>query len=248
MKVITPVNGMTDNSSLLVTGASSGIGLATAKLLLDRGYRVCGISRRGSVAELEHANFQALDLDLADLEQVGRSMKQLLAERSFDGLIHAAGEGLFGSLEQFSIAQIESNLRINLLSAMVVCRALLPALRRRGGGRLVFIGSESALAAGRKGALYSAAKFGLRGFCQALREDCARDGIRVSLVNPGMVRSPFFDDLPFAPGAQPENAIETADVAEVVWQILEASPDIVIDEVNLTPRVKSIDFGNRIED
>ncbi|MGD2170637.1 MAG: SDR family oxidoreductase [Gammaproteobacteria bacterium] len=239
---------MTENPSLLVTGASSGIGLATAKLLLERGYGVCGISRRGSVAELEHANFQALELDLTDLEMVGKTMQKLFAGQAFDGLVHAAGEGRFGSLEQFSIAQIESNLRINLTSAMVVCRALLPELRRRGSGRLVFIGSESALAAGRKGALYSAAKFGLRGFCQALREDCARDGIRVSLVNPGMVRSPFFDDLPFAPGTQPENAIETTDVAEVIWQILEASPNIVIDEVNLTPRVKSIDFGNRIED
>lgn len=236
---------MTDNRSALVTGASSGIGLATARMLLERGYRVCGISRRGTVPELEHANFQALELDLGDLEAVGRAMKALLAGQEFDCLVHAAGQGLFGSLEQFSIAQIESSLRVNLASAMVVCRSLLPTLRHRGGGRLVFIGSESALAAGRKGALYSAAKFGLRGFCQALREDCARDGIQVSLVNPGMVRSPFFDKLPFAPGGQPENAIATQDVADVVWQILQSSRDIVIDEVNLTPRVKSIDFGGR---
>jgi short-subunit dehydrogenase len=239
---------MIENGSVLVTGASSGIGLATARLLLARGYRVCGISRRGSVPELEHENFHALILDLGDLDTVGREMKTLLAGQEFDALVHAAGQGLFGSLEQFSIAQIDSNLRINLLSAMVVCRALLPTLRRRGDGRLVFIGSESALAAGRKGALYSAAKFGLRGFCQALREDCARDGVRVSLVNPGMVRSPFFDELSFAPGAQPENAIAPEDVAEVVWQILQASRDIVIDEVNLTPRVKSIDFGGRDPD
>jgi short-subunit dehydrogenase len=229
----------------LVTGASSGIGLATARLLLERGYRVCGISRRGSAPELEHQNFRALKLDLGDPEAVGRQMKSLLSEQEFDCLVHAAGQGLFGSLEQFSIAQIETNLRVNLTSAMVVCRSLLPVLRRRGDGRLVFIGSESALAAGRKGALYSAAKFGLRGFCQALREDCAGDGIRVSLVNPGMVRSPFFDELSFSPGSQPENAIAAEDVAEVVWQILQASRDIVIDEVNLTPRVKSIDFGSR---
>jgi len=166
----------------------------------------------------------------------------LLAKREFDGLVHAAGRGLFGSVEQFSIAQIDASLRLNLASAMVICRALLPGLRRRGAGRLVFIGSESALAAGRKGALYSAAKFGLRGFCQALREDCAADGIRVSLVNPGMVRSPFFAGLPFAPGGNPENAIDCGDVATIVLQILQASPDIVIDEINLSPRVKSIDF------
>ncbi len=231
---------MADERSALVTGASSGIGLAVARLLLERGYRVCGISRR--TPPLEHENFSALCVDLEDLEALGEALRKLLAEQEFDCLVHAAGGGLFGSIEQFSIAQIEAGLRVNLTSAMVICRALLPGLRRRGAGRLVFIGSEAALAAGRKGALYSAAKFGLRGFCQALREDCAADGIRVSLVNPGMVRSPFFEPLSFAPGPKSENAIGTGDVAAIVWQILQASPDIVIDEINLSPRVKSIDF------
>jgi len=232
---------MTESGSVLVTGASSGIGLATSQLLLERGFRVCGISRRQP--PLEHENFSALGLDLEDLDALGRALPRLLAEHDFDCLVHAAGRGMFGSIEQFSIAQIEASLRLNLASAMVICRALLPGLRRRRGGRLVFIGSESALVAGKKGALYSAAKFGLRGFCQALREDCAGDGIRVSLINPGMVRSPFFDALPFAPGARPENAIEVGDVAALVCQVLQASSDIVIDEINLSPRVKSIDFG-----
>lgn len=234
---------MTEGASALVTGASSGIGLATARLLLEQGYRVCGISRRQP--PIEHQHFSALAVDLEDLDRLGRELQALFAEHQFDCLVHAAGRGLFGSIEQFSISQIDANLRLNLASAMVICRALLPGLRRRGGGQLVFIGSESALVAGRKGALYSAAKFGLRGFCQSLREDCAGDGIRVSLVNPGMVRSPFFDRLSFAPGAQPENAIEVEDVASIVGQILQASPNIVIDEINLSPRVKSIDFGAR---
>ena len=116
-------------------------------------------------------------------------------------------------------------------------------MRRRGRGRLIFIGSEAALAAGKKGALYCASKFGLRGFSLSLRDDCASDGIQVSLVNPGMVRSPFFDKLPFAPGKRSENAIDVDDVARIVMQILECSPDIVIDEINLSPRLKSIDFG-----
>ena len=236
---------MAEARTALVTGASSGIGLAIAERLLAEGWQVCGISRRGAAGGLADERFIPLALDLADLDGLQGGLKKLLAERDIDCLVHAAGQGHFGSIEQFSVAQIEASLRVNLSSAMVISRALLPAMRRRGSGRLVFIGSESALTAGRKGALYCAAKFGLRGFSLSLREDCAADGIQVSLVNPGMVRSPFFESLDFSPGEKPENAIEVGDVAEIVCGILHASADIVIDEVNLSPRVKSIDFGSR---
>jgi 3-hydroxy acid dehydrogenase/malonic semialdehyde reductase len=143
------------------------------------------------------------------------------------------------------VTQIDQAIRVNLTSALVLCRQLVPMFRRQKKGRLIFIGSESALSAGKKGVLYSAAKFGLRGFCQALREDCAKDGVGVSLINPGMVRSPFFDEQSFAPASLSENAIETEDVAKLICQILQTSADIVIDEINLSPRVKSINFSPR---
>ena len=234
---------MADSKTALVTGASSGIGQATSRLLLAQGYHVIGISRRGQVAEFANDNFSAIALDLAELEQLEARITGLIKTYTIDCFIHAAGQGHFGSIEQFSVAQIESSVRVNLTSAMVICRSLVPALRRRSKGRIIFIGSESALQAGKKGALYSAAKYGTRGFCQSLREDCSNDGIQVSLINPGMVRSPFFDDLTFAPGPASENAIAVDDVAEIIWQILQSSPDIVIDEVNLSPRIKSIDFS-----
>jgi len=234
---------MTETKRALLTGASSGIGLAIALRLLRDGYAVTGISRRGQVDALTGEHFHAISTDLSDLEAVEKTLDDLLRRQQFDCFIHAAGAGHFGSIEQFSVAQIEASIRLNLLSGMVICRGLVPQMRRRGSGRIVFIGSESGLQAGRKGSLYSAAKFGLRGFCQSLRQDCASDGIQVSLVNPGMVRSPFFDRQSFAPGAQPENAIEVDDVATAVAQILLSSPNIVIDEVNLSARVKSIDFN-----
>jgi short-subunit dehydrogenase len=195
------------------------------------------------VEALGDGNFDARSVDLADLAGLESALDDILRLQDFDCFIHAAGQGYFGSIEQFSVAQIEQSIRVNLLGGMVICRGLVPRMRRRGRGRIVFIGSESALQAGKKGALYSAAKFGLRGFSQALREDCASDGIQVSLVNPGMVRSPFFDELPFAPGSRPENALEVDDVAEAVMQILQSSPNIVVDEINLSARVKSIDFN-----
>lgn len=236
---------MAETRTALITGASSGIGLATARLLLDEGYQVIGLSRRGQVAELEDDNFSAIALDLADLERLHAEIKKVLDTHPIDCFVHAAGQGHFGSIEQFSIAQIETSIRLNLTSAMVICRSLVPAFRRRGKGRLIFIGSESALTAGSKGALYCASKYGLRGFCLSLREDCSSDGIQVSLVNPGMVRSPFFDNLSFEPGPESENAIAVNDVAAVIWQIMQSSEDIVFDEINLSPRVKSINFGKR---
>ena len=234
---------MADARCILVTGASSGIGLACASRLLEDGYRVVGLSRRGRVAQLEHDNYTGLALDLEDPAQTETGLRTLLEEQEIHALLHAAGQGRFGSIEQFSLKQMESLLRVNLLAAMQISRLLLPPMRRRGGGQLIYIGSESALAPGKKGAVYCASKFGLRGFCLSLREDCASDGIRVSLINPGMVRSPFFDDLPFAPGPQAQHAIEVGDVARIVAQILDSSAELVIDEINLSPRVRAIDFG-----
>ena len=234
---------MADAPAALVTGASSGIGRAICRRLLTEGYRVIGAGRRDPSADFDATAFEHLPLDLADTAASAAAIETLVASHDIEILVHAAGYGRFGSIEQFSVAQIEQAITVNLTSALVICRSLVPAMRRRARGQLLFIGSESALQAGRKGAVYSAAKFGLRGFCQALRDDCARDGLRVSLVNPGMVRSPFFDHLDFAPGEAPENAITVDALADLVWQILQTPADIVIDEVNLTPRVKSIDFG-----
>ena len=227
----------------LITGASSGIGLATTKLLLRNNYQVFGISRGGLVPDFEDDQFTGVALDLSRLDKIDDQIGSLLRQCQFDCFIHAAGYGQFGSIEQFSVSQIDQAIRVNLTSALVLSRLLVPAFRRKKQGRIIFIGSESALNAGKKGALYSAAKFGLRGFCQALREDCASDGINVSLINPGMVRSPFFDGQSFAPGESSENAITVEDIAQVILHILQSSADIVFDEINMSPRVKSLSFS-----
>ncbi len=230
------------SNTALVTGASSGIGLAITHSLLDAGCRVIGLGRDFSKTELNHVRFEAYTQDFSNLEKTSTLLKQLCTDNRFDFFIHSAGEGLFGSIEQFSIKQIESFINSNLSSTLVICRHILPTMRQQKSGRILLMGSESALKAGKKGALYSSAKFGLRGLSQALREDCAKDGITVSLINPGMVRTPFFTDLTFQPGQNPENAIQAKDIAETVLFVLQSDPNIVYDEINLSPRNKSIDF------
>ena len=238
---------MTDQSSILVTGCSSGIGLATTRLLLSQNKPVIGMSRNPQIAGISDELFTGVAADLGNLGQLEKILKELLSEFEIGALVHCAGEGLFGSLEQFSVAQIQNNLTVNLTSALVICRQLIPPMRRLSHGRLLIVGSESALNAGKKGSLYSAAKFGLRGLCQSLRADCAADGIAVSLINPGMVRSPFFDQQTFAPGPAPENAIEVDDVAGQIWNLLQTPEHLVIDELNLSPMIKSLQFKNRGE-
>jgi 3-hydroxy acid dehydrogenase/malonic semialdehyde reductase len=229
------------SESILVTGASSGIGLAVAEKLIKGGYSVTGLCRRDLPVSIRQY-CDVINLDLSDLKTIDRQVKEHLKTRHYDGLVHCAGYGHFGSVEQFSTAQINRAIQVNLTAPIVLTRHLIPGMRARKKGRLIFMGSESARIAGKKGVLYSAAKFGLRGFCQALREDCASDGVQVSLINPGMVRTPFFDDQRFAPGADEKNAILPEQVADIVQQILQADDNFVFDEVNLSPQIKTLEF------
>lgn len=161
-------------------------------------------------------------------------------EPAIDGVVCCAGSGRFGSLEEFSYTQISSLLDLNLTSHIYLVRALLPGMKKRATGDIVFMGSESARSGGKRGAVYSAAKFGLRGLAQSLRQECAASGIRVSIVNPGMVKTAFFDELDFQHGDEPDNYILPEDVASAVLTIIEARAGTVFDEINLSPQKKVV--------
>jgi NADP-dependent 3-hydroxy acid dehydrogenase YdfG len=226
---------------ILVSGSSSGIGLALCQQLLDDGHHLIGLARR--TQSLQHANFIPLTIDLANLDTLPTRLDELHRDHSpLDALICNAGQGHFGDLEQFSYAQIRTLIDLNFTSQAYLVRALLPAMKEQNQGHIVFTGSEAALRGTQKGSIYCAGKFALRGFAQALREECARSGIRITLVNPGMVRSSFFDELDFGPGADPDNYVEPEDVACVIAQALAARAGTVIDEINLSPQKKVIDF------
>jgi NAD(P)-dependent dehydrogenase (short-subunit alcohol dehydrogenase family) len=225
-----------DNRCALITGASSGIGLAIAHHLADHGCRVVGIGRDFSRYPLPSTNFSALILDLARLENLADELEHLAdTHPDIDAVICNAGYGRFGGLEEFSPAQIRRLIDVNLVSQILVARVFLPRLRRRGRGDIVFMGSEAARRGGRRGAVYSATKFALRGLAQSLREECSAAGVRVSIVNPGMVLSPFYQELDFQPGPDDTHYVLSEDVAAAVATILGARPGTVFDEINLSP-------------
>jgi NADP-dependent 3-hydroxy acid dehydrogenase YdfG len=229
--------------TLLVTGASSGIGRAIAKKLLQQGHTVIGTSRDCSQFETSHPNFNFLELDLNQLEPLPNKIKTL--EKKYpqlDAVIFSAGYGQFGCIEQFSYPQIEQIITVNFTSQAFITRALIPSFKSKEHCNLIYIGSEAALKGSRKGALYCASKFALRGFSQALREECANTSIRVTLINPGMVKTAFFDSLSFQPGDDNTHALLPQDIAETVCYILNSNKNSVIDEINLNPSSKVINF------
>ncbi|MEW7981043.1 MAG: SDR family oxidoreductase [Candidatus Sedimenticola endophacoides] len=236
--------------TVLVTGASRGIGRAVCEKLLAEGCHVIGVARSMSTSGHWPSEFTGVDLDLGRLDALPEALKAL--RRTHPGIgsvICNAGVGRFGSLEEFSARQIRELIDINLTSQVLLAREFLPHLKRHGeNANLIFMGSEAALAGGARGAVYAATKFALRGLAQSLREECAASPVRIGIVNPGMVRSSFFDHLGFAPGDAPDNHLQPTDVAEAVWLMMSARPGAVIDEIYLSPRKKVIHFGERKRD
>lgn len=232
--------------TILVTGAGSGIGRAIARRLLQQGHRVIGTSRNCSRFQTEHPLFSSETLDLnrpADIPTFAKRLQQ--AHPELDTVIFSAGYGQFGSLEEFSFQQIENLMMVNFTAQAMLTSALLPKLKRRPCGNLVYIGSEAAVQGSRKGSIYCASKFALRGFTQALIDECGKSAVRVSLINPGMVQTPFFDALSFMPGEGEGQALMADDVADAVLYILRAGHHLVIDEINLNPASKVIRFKEK---
>ncbi len=229
--------------TVLVTGASSGIGRAIAKKLLHQGHHVIGVSRNIKQFTQPLENFSAVQLDLSNTNSLPVQLRELAKNfPDIDAVIYAAGYGQFGSLEEFSYSQIETLMTVNFTSQVFLTRALLPQLKRKQRTDLIYIGSEAALKGSRKGAIYCASKFALRGFTQALREECSNSGVRVCLINAGMVKTPFFDTLSFAPADHETNYLLPEDIAETVDYVLNSRAHIVIDEINLNPLNKVVKF------
>jgi len=218
----------------LITGTSSGIGAATAARLAEAGHTVVGLSRRKSRFD-SHNDIQSVQCDIADLQELEACINHLKQDYPFDCLVCNAGYGRFGSLDEFSLPQIAALLQTSLVSHISLCRLLLPELRTHSRSDIVMIGSESALAGGRYGSVYSAAKFGLRGFSQALRHECAASNCHVGIINPGMVRTDFFNELGFEPGDSAENALQSSDIADAVLQLISSADHAVIEEININP-------------
>ena len=228
---------------VLVTGSSSGIGYEITSKLLDLGAKVIGIARNHDKSNLENKNYTTYNCDVGVHDKLETILKQILKNHpQINCLISNAGYGNFGPLENYSKIQINEFFSANLTSHLVITKHLLPHFKRNKIGDIIFIGSEAGLSGAKNGSLYCTAKFGLKGFSEALSKDVANNNIRVSIINPGMVRTDFFNNLNFEPGDSEENTIGLKDISSTVTYILGLSRNTIVDEINLSPSKKAIKF------
>jgi uncharacterized protein len=180
--------------TVLLTGATGGLGAAIARALAGRGAELILSGRRTDVLEplAAETGGRAVACDLADAAEVERLLDEAGA---VDALVANAGLPGSGHLASFSVEDIDRALAVNLRAPMVMARRLVEPMTARGAGHLVFVSSLAGKAASGGGSVYSATKFGLRGFAHGLREDLRDDGVGVSVVLPGFIRdSGMFHD------------------------------------------------------
>jgi NAD(P)-dependent dehydrogenase (short-subunit alcohol dehydrogenase family) len=182
-------------SIALVTGASTGIGEATAERLAKAGYQVYGTSRRG--AQAGRRSFAMLPLDVTSDESVEAAVREVMRLHGrIDLLVNNAGFGIApAAAEESSIAQARSIFDTNFFGIVRMTRAVVPHMRRQGGGRIINIGSVLGFLPMPYMALYSATKHAVAGYSESLDHELRTLGIRVSVVEPAYINTPFDANL-----------------------------------------------------
>ena len=175
----------------LVTGASSGIGFATASLLAARGYRTFGTSR---MPQTGPKNVEMVQLDVRSDESVCSAMNNILRQADrIDVLVNNAGFGLFGAVEETSLAEARAQLETNFWGAVRLTDQVLPGMRERGSGRIINVTSVLGFMPVPFHAYYVASKHALEGYSEVLALEVRPFGVFVTAIEPSWVRSRFFE-------------------------------------------------------
>lgn len=184
----------------IVTGASSGLGLEIARLLQARGVAVVDVSRRtfGDASRIETAQ---------------AAIKAAREQGELRLLVNCAGLGIYGPAGSYDADAIRNVIDANLVATIVFCNAVFPLLREAGAGTIVNVLSTAALIGKPNETVYCAAKWGARGYTEALRAEAKGTGVRVIAAAPGGMRTPFW----------PTHGADFMDAGEVAKVIVEAA-------------------------
>jgi len=218
------------DSTAVVTGSSSGIGLATCRALLDAGASVFGLSRRETPIAQER--FRWLKTDVTIEAEIDRAFEAVFAERGrVDLLVNNAGFGFFRDIESIDPAEWRRLIDTNLTAMFLCTRKVVPSMKAAGRGMIVNIGSVAGKRGIRGGTAYCASKFAVNGFSESLMEELRGFGIRVACLNPGSVMTEFFDHA----GIEPKKHMQPDDLARLIVSLVQLPDGMLPDEMTVRP-------------
>jgi short-subunit dehydrogenase len=184
--------------TVLITGASSGIGLLIANHLHEKGYKVNGTSRLPG-KQSQALPFELLELDITSDTSIQKCIDTLSAKsQTIDILINNAGIGICGSAEETSIEQAYRQVETNFWGAVKMTRAVLPFMRKQRSGKIITIGSLGGIIGIPYQSYYSAAKHALEGFYKSLRLEVSSFNIKISMVEPGFFKTNLHNTFEYA--------------------------------------------------
>lgn len=190
--------------TVLITGASAGIGLAAAEYLAEKGYQVFGttrsISKRQAVIDELKSRYQDrihfIEMDVTSDDSVKKSISGLIAKiGSLDAAVCNAGFGIYGSIEEMPLSKVREQLETNFFGYLRVIQAVLPGMRERKSGHVVLISSIAGIVAIPFQAHYSASKYAVEAITQGLRQELHGSGVKIAAVRPGDIRTEFNDAI-----------------------------------------------------
>jgi len=179
------------NQVVLITGASSGIGMATARLLQERGYQVYATARQvEKMKSLGQAGVRLLALDVTSEESMAAAVQTTLEEAGrIDVLVNNAGYGSYGALEDVPMREARYQFEVNIFGLARLIQLVLPAMRRQQAGKIINVSSIGGRIGEPHGAWYHATKFALEGLSDSLRMELRQFGIPVVVIQPGAIKT-----------------------------------------------------------
>ncbi len=233
----------------VVTGASSGIGLAISKMLVQQDFFVYGFGRTFCDSECFDNKFKSLFYqmvcDITDTKQLIDKLNIIRQQHSVELLVNNAGVGFYGPHETLNSTKIQQMVRTNLEAPMIITNILLRDLQKTKG-TIVNISSVTATKSNTHGCVYGATKAGLTSFSHSLFDEVRKTGIKVINIQPDMTKTNLYRNADFTEDEDMLACLEPKEVADIIKYIIGCRDGLVISDVTLKPQFHRIKRKNNI--
>ncbi len=223
--------------TVLLTGASSGIGLATGLRLAEEGYEVFGIGRTFDESIAYPSDFHRFSCDITDTKALTKLLKDIrvqIGQPAPDILIHSAGIGLYGLQETLDLPDLQALVRTNLEAPILITTEFLGFMKQRKSGHIIFLSSVTAKKSNTYGCAYGATKAGLLSFANSLFDEARKNGIKVTTLLPDMTKSSLYRNADFT--ADESACLFPEDVADTISYVLSCGDHLNVTELTIQPQ------------